>query len=275
MLDPRWVALSLNLGGKTFRTLLAHFQHDLDAIFAADEPELRQVRGIGQKISQAILTLNMDQITQRMEHWFTCGVQIATWNDEQYPASLKQLDDAPPSLFYRGALHDDAHIGYAIVGTRNPTQTALEESSHLGSMLAQQGHIVISGLAYGVDKSAHIGALAVEGVTYAILGSGILNVYPQQHEPLAEAILGYKGALICEVAPDAPVSTAGLVARNRLIIGMSEALIMVESAIDGGAMHTVRFAKQQNKPVYTLPLSASGNQAILQDGGLDISLFTS
>lgn len=274
MLDPRWVALSLNLGGKTFRALLAHFQDDLDAIFAADEVELRQVRGIGQKISQAILALDLTQIVRRMEQWLSCGVNIISWDEAVYPANLKKLEDAPPTLFYRGVL-SDAYTGYAIVGTRNPTQASMREANQLGSSLTQQGNIVVSGLAHGIDKSAHIGALAVEGVTYAILGSGILNIYPQQNEPLAEAILGYKGALICEVAPDASVSTAGLVARNRLIIGMCEALIVVESGIDGGAMHAVRFARHQNKPVYTFPISATGNQAILKDGGLDISLFTS
>ncbi|PJF21763.1 MAG: hypothetical protein CUN56_09440 [Phototrophicales bacterium] len=275
MYDPRWVALSLCLGGKTFHALLTHFQQDLDAVFAADEATLRQVRGIGLKTAHAILKLDLNQIARRIEHWMSYGVQIVTWHDPLYPRRLKALEDAPPTLFYLGTLAAvDQHPAYAVVGTRSPSSVAAVQAAQIGGVLAHRGDIVVSGLALGVDKLAHTGALSVQqGLTCAVLGSGILNVYPQQNQALAQAIISRNGALICEVAPDAPVSTPGLVARNRLIIGMSQALIVVETGIEGGAMHTVRFAKQQNKPIYTLPLQASGNQAILNDGGLDISLL--
>ena len=139
----------------------------------------------------------------------------------------------------------------------------------LASKLARHGYTVVSGLALGVDTAAHTGALAGPGRTIAALGSGILNVYPEANQTLAARILDC-GALIGELHPLWSANAQRLVARNRIISGLSQAVILVESHVDGGAMHTARFAAEQSRPVYTFDLPASGNQALIRRGAISL-----
>jgi DNA processing protein len=126
---------------------------------------------------------------------------------------------------------------------------------------------VVSGLALGVDAVAQRSVMTVpDGETFAVLGSGVWNVYPPTNRELAECIGGYWGALVCEVQPDAGVNPAALVARNRIITGLSRAVFIIETEADGGAMHAARFAKAQGRAIYTLDLPASGNQQLIAEG---------
>lgn len=273
-MDPAWVALSLtkHLGGKTLRALLQHFDHNLPAILAADVAALRQVPGVGPKIAQAIREIDVDTTARAIERWQEEGVRILTWDDAAYPRSLRGLEDAPPTLFVVGRLPDfRRRMAYAVVGTRQPTPQSCQITERISAELADRGHIVVSGLAAGIDTIAHMGALAVPtGSTVAVLGGGILNVYPPSNRELAQAING-RGALICEVSPDAEVGAPGLVARNRLITGLCEGLIVVETGVGGGAMHAARFAKIQNKRIYAVDNAASGNRQLIADGAAIIS----
>jgi DNA processing protein len=131
--------------------------------------------------------------------------------------------------------------------------------------------VIVSGLALGIDTQAHIGALGARGRTLAVLGSGVLRVYPEHNLNLAEAILK-QGALLSEIAPNAPPSPATLVARNRIISGLCDRLIVVETTVDGGAMYAARRAVEQGREVYTLDLGASGNRALIAEGARPLSL---
>lgn len=263
-----WVALSLvkHLGGKTFRNLLAHFDDDLNAILRAEVVELRRVPGIGQKIAESIRAIDLDSVAVRLDHWQENGIQVITSHDPHYPERLRHIDDAPPTLFLRGdvkALSPAKSV--AVVGTRSPTQLA---ETHIQAIIRKatgKNTTVVSGLALGVDYMAHFTTIADGGRTIAVLGNGLMTVYPAQHRNIARAILT-QGAVICEVAPDAAVSAPGLVARNRLITGLSDAVIVVETAVDGGAMHAARFARLQNRPLYTLDLPATGNRELIDSG---------
>jgi DNA processing protein len=272
--DPAWVALSLckHLGGKTFDALLNHFDHNLYAILYADAEELRQVKGVGKKIAQAIESVDLEQTRLDIRRWKSDGVEIVPLNDPRYPARLRHLEDYPPTLFVRGAMPDTPrHKTYAIVGTRSPAPESREIAESISVQLAARGHLIISGLAFGIDSIAHRGALSVaQGKTAAVLGSGVLNIYPPKHQELALAIMA-RGAIISEVKPDAAVSAPGLVARNRIIAGLSDSVIIIQTELDGGAMHAARFARQQGKPVYVVDHPASGNQLLIQDGALKLS----
>jgi DNA processing protein len=272
--DPAWVALSLckHLGGKTFDALLNHFDHNLYAILYADAEELRQVKGVGKKIAQAIESVDLEQTRLDIRRWKSDGVEIIPYNDERYPARLRHLDDYPPTLFVRGAIPDGSqHKTFAIVGTRAPAPESCEIAELISVQLAARGHLIVSGLAFGVDSIAHRGALSVaQGKTAAVLGSGVLNIYPPKHHELAQAIMA-RGAIISEVKPDSAVSAPGLVARNRIIAGLSDSVIIIQTELDGGAMHTTRFARQQGKPIYVVDHPASGNQQLLLDGAIVIS----
>lgn len=267
MVDAAWVALSLckNLGGKTFQALIARFNGDLPAILAASQKDLRSVRGIGPKIADAITQIDLPDTARRLNRWQASGVQILTWHDPAYPPVLRALSDSPPTIFVLGDLPDFQHA-VAVVGTRTPDQDGHNLAQETAAAVGEAGGVVVSGMATGIDTMAHLGALSVPGGhTVAVLGNGILSPYPPENRGLAEAIT-HRGALICEVAPDAPVSAPGLVARNRIITGLSQAVVIVQTERDGGAMHAARFATVQERSLYTFDLPNSGNQALIRDG---------
>lgn len=272
MSDPAWVALSLlkHVGTKTLNTLMSHFQYDQYAILAADEAALRRVPGIGPKLAAAIQGIDLAAVKVAMKRWQAAGVKIITPISADYPPRLRTLEDRPPTVFTRGDWQPVLDTTFALVGTRTPTPEAAEISRHLGAELARRGYAVISGLAAGIDSAAHTGTLALpKGYTVAVMGSGVLNIYPPSNRALAEAIM-QRGALLSEVNPDAAVNTVSLVARNRIISGLADYVIVVESSVDGGAMHAARFARMQGRQVCALDLPASGNQALITSGAITI-----
>lgn len=264
--DPAWVALSLveHVGAKKLRALAASFDGDLTAALAADARRLQRVPGIGPKIAAAIGAVDLAAVTAEIPRWQAAGITLLTLDDPAYPSALRGVEDAPATLFVSGTWHERPAV--AVVGTRSPTRAALDAARQLGFELAQRGIQVISGLALGIDSGAHLGALAApDGVTTAVLGSGVLNVYPPGNRALAQAVT-LRGALLSEVHPEAQPRPATLVARNRIISGLCAALIVVETAVDGGAMHAARRAGEQGRRVYTLASAASGNQALIAGG---------
>ncbi len=268
-LDSAWVALSLipHLGARTLERLLARFGTPRAAL-AAPTAELRRVDGIGPALSAAIAAVDLARVEADIARWQASGVTVLTRADERYPLPLTLLPDPPPTLFVRGnlsqALWADA---VAIVGTRQPSATALRAAQVFAARYAGSGYTVVSGLALGVDAAAHQAALQqANGRTAAVLGSGVLNVYPSVHRPLAEAVLERGGVLLCECSPDDTASARHLVARNRLITGLARFVLLIESGADGGAMHAVRFARQQSRPLYVCDLPASGNQQAIREG---------
>jgi DNA processing protein len=265
-LDPAWIALSLveHIGAKKLRALSLYFDGDLDAALAADAPKLQRVQGIGPKIAASIRAIDLPAVIASIPRWREAGVTVVTLNDAAYPAALRQVEDAPPTLFVCGTWREKRCV--AVVGTRSPTREAAEAARQIGFELAQRGYQVISGMALGIDSAAHIGALAQpDGATSAVLGSGVLNRYPPENRALAQAIL-QRGALISENHPNAQPKPSTLVARNRIISGLCEALIVVQTEADGGAMHAARRAVDQGRRLYTLEDSASGNRALIDSG---------
>jgi DNA processing protein len=269
-----WLALSLipRLGGKLFFTLIDHFGTP-EAVLDAPTSALREVRGIGETTAHAIRSIDLPALEAELASWLAQGVQCVGYHDPAYPPLLKRIPDAPPTLFMRGqvqAWQARWHASVSIVGTREPSYEGMTFAMWHAYRRAQVGEVVVSGMALGIDTRAHYGALGAEGgFSVAVLGGGILAPYPtaEKNHGLAEKLLA-RGVLVCECAPSAPVSSTRLVARNRLISGLSEALVMVESEADGGAMHAVRFAMAQGRAVYAPDLPRSGNRHVLANGGL-------
>jgi len=258
--DPAWVALSLvgRLGGRTFRALIDRFGSPEEVLAAAPE-HLRSVRGIGPLLTAAIGAVDLPRITDDLTKWRTAGVRVLDWGDPAYPERLREVPDAPPTLFVKGQWPVMTPRAVAVVGTRNASPAARNVAQQLGFDLAETGITVVSGLALGIDSAAHFAAMASpSGVTTAVLGSGILNVYPYNHREIARAV-EQRGALLCEVRPDAQVNASALVARNRIISGLCEAIVIVQTDIDGGALHAARFAQAQGRTVYAIddPLGSS------------------
>lgn len=261
-----WVALSVTerVGSKTLRALLTHFDANLNAILQADEAALREVPGVGAKVAQSIRSINLAQVEAWLAEWQSQGIKALIVDDEDYPPALREVADAPPTLFVRGSLPGAPAV--ALVGRRSPTPQARDMAHQLGAQWAQQGYVVVSGLARGIDTAAHQGALSVDGgCTIAVLGCGVNHIYPPENEALAARMME-RGALVSEVAPFAPPSTPRLVARNRIISGWCERVIVVETEEDGGAMHAAKRAREQGRPISTLDLPLSGNQKLIRDG---------
>lgn len=263
-IPPAWVALCLieHLGAKKLRALWTHFNGDLDAILRADERALDRVPGIGVKLAAAIKRVDVEAVAGSMMRWEQAGIQLITLGDAAYPPLLKHIPDPPPLLFVRGALPVPMTRCAAIVGTRTPTPDALLTAKRIGYELGKRGWIIVSGLALGIDTGGHMGALAANARTVAVLGNGILDPYPPDNRPLADSVT----ALLSEAHPDARPTAPGLVARNRIISGLSEAVIVVQTQHDGGAMHAARRAFEQRRHVFTLASAASGNQALAEQG---------
>lgn len=269
MVEPAaWVALSLvdHVGSKTLSALFQHFGDDAEAILRADAKQLQQVPGIGPKIASSIQAVDVAQVRQALADWHTLGILAAVYQSENYPPRLLELEDAPATLFMRGTWQPEDHQAVSIVGTREPSPRVARLAYQVGAALAEAGVTIVSGLALGIDTAAHQGALSIEtGRSAAILGSGVLNIYPPENHTLAMDI-AHRGVVMSEVHPTASTSAPRLVARNRIISGLSKAVIVIETDADGGAMHAARFAQRQGRPVFTFDLKASGNRELLENG---------
>lgn len=266
MTDLPLIGLGLQprIGGKLLRALLATFGTP-EAILEADEQALRRVAGVGPQTAQQILQIDLVQLERYVKRWQADDIQILTWNHDAYPALLKSLSDAPPLLFKLGSWQSTPTQTLAIVGTREPSETALQFTQLLAFLAARQGWTIVSGLARGIDQAAHVGALAAtpQGQTVAVLGEGVRH--GQRQRPLTRRIVE-KGALFAEVAPEVSPAPTLLVARNRIISGMSQAVVMVEAGERSGALYTVNFARQQQRPIFTVDLPAAGNQSLIRAG---------
>jgi DNA processing protein len=178
-------------------------------------------------------------------------IRLVTPYEPNYPALLLELANAPPLLYYRGSLVGNSEV-LAIVGSRQATAYGKASAHLLAREAATQGIIVASGLARGIDTSAHQGAIEGGGGTWAFLGCGLDQVYPRENSGLAKEIVE-KGAVISEFPPGTPPLANNFPARNRLISGCSKGVVVVEAAKRSGAMITVDFALEQGREVFAVP----------------------
>lgn len=188
----------------------------------------------------------------------------------EYPALLREIGDPPPVLWIRGSRAALSRPAVAVVGSRAASAYALEVASRLGRELAEHGLIVVSGLARGADGAAHAGCLAGGGATIAVLGNGVDVAYPPEHSELAASICR-DGALVTELGPGAPPLPEHFPLRNRLISGISLAVVVVEAAEKSGSLITARYALDHGREVMAVPGSVlggrnRGSHALLKDG---------
>jgi DNA processing protein len=204
------------------------------------------------------------------------GIQIVTFYDDKYPEIYKTIKDKPIVLNYIGdisALNDMASV--AVIGTREPSDSGAKAAVRFGEIFAERQFNVVSGLAVGCDTSAHVGCLNKNGYTSGILAHGLDHIYPKENRPLAEKILEGGGILISEYFVGQKPLANYFVERDRLQAGLSNGIIVVETDIKGGTMHTVKFAKENNrriaayahgKPELLLHPKTQGNQMLISEG---------
>jgi DNA processing protein len=266
-----WVALATTarIGGKTITRLLARFG-SLEAVLAASPDDLTQVPRIGPHTAGAITTIDMRQVEADLVRMARVGIQVVTWEEPAYPSNLLACDDAPPVLFVRGAFTEQDKQAVAIVGTRTPSELGEDLAYQLGYELARRDWTVVSGLAIGIDSASHRGALDAGGRTFAVLGSGLGNIYPQRNREMAWMI-AKRGAVMAEVHPSTKVSPQNLVARNRITSGLSKAVIVVEAEKDSGSVNTARRAWKQGRRVFAVAHSSAGCDELIAAGAETIS----
>ena len=206
------------------------------------------------------------QIALCREH----GIDILTMSHASYPRMLREIHDPPGVLFVRGALKPSDALAISIVGTRHGTQYGLRQAERLAGGLARAGLTIVSGLARGVDAAAHRGALVAGGRTIAVLASGVMRIYPPEHDKLAEEVAAC-GALVSESPPHSEPLAGTFPQRNRLISGMSLGVIIVEAGQRSGALITARHAMEQGREVFAVPgnvdsRTSRGCHRLIRDG---------
>lgn len=214
-------------------------------------------------------SLRLDHARDVRERAARRGVHVLPWNDPRTPASLVAITDCPPALWYRGSLDAFNAPAVAIVGSRAASAIALETAARLASDLAARGIVVVSGLARGVDSSAHRGALKT-GRTIAVLGSGVDVIYPSEHKPLA-AEISQSGLVVSEYPPGTRALPFHFPMRNRLISALSRAVVVIEASDKSGSLITAACALEQGRDVMAVPgnvLSGrnKGGHALIRDG---------
>lgn len=238
--------------GNKIRNLVENF-HSLDAIIQTiPEQKLLSLEknkfSINELIEQSLqIARNQIQIANKF------GANIITYWDNDYPVLLKEINYPPTIVFVYGQIKQPESISISIVGTRKCTTYGKLVTEQFAQTFARHKVIVTSGLAYGIDTIAHQSAIKSNGVTYAIIASGLDCISPQHAQKLAEQIVKSGGAIITEHRFGVPARNIFFPQRNRIISGISLATVIIESDIKGGAMITARFAFDQNREVYAVP----------------------
>ena len=264
------LSLIPGIGPKTVSSLFERFS-DADTILSASPDQLQTVSGVGPKLAKEVAlarrTINVDAVIQLCEQ---NQIDITDSFSNEYPAPLKEIHNPPITLYSQGELQESDAFSIAVVGSRHATGYGKRVAERLAQGLANAGYTIVSGLARGIDAAAHRGALNAGGRTIAVLGSGVLEIYPPEHVSLADEIR-QNGAVISETAPHHPPKSGAFPQRNRIISGLCLGTLVVEAADRSGALITARLAMEQGREVFAVPGSiesqmSRGCHQLLRDG---------
>ncbi len=188
-----------------------------------------------------------------------------------YPSLLKEIQNPPLKIYVLGELPTEQKPRIAIVGTRKASLQGQSIAKEMARKLAGAGAVIVSGLAMGIDTSAHEGTLSVNGQTIAVLACGLDTIYPRQNENLAKKILDFKGAIISEYPSKTPALPHQFLERNRIVSGLSIATIIIEAPLESGALVTARLAAEQGREVFVVPGPINhpnyrGSHKLIRDG---------
>ncbi|MBI3134895.1 MAG: DNA-protecting protein DprA [Bacteroidetes bacterium] len=247
------IALSLlsGIGPVKAKALVAHVG-SVEGIFKENEKSLGLIPGIGAGV---VKSLNRSACLERAEQELVfiekSGIDLYYYQDERYPASLKFCDDGPIVLFTRGNVNFNKK-NVAVVGTRKATTYGKSITRELIAQLADQDVQIVSGLAYGIDIEAHKAALANGLSTLAVLGHGLDLIYPAAHKSTAHLMLE-NGGLVTEFLSNSAGDTSNFPKRNRIVAGLCNATVVVESAFSGGSLITANLANDYSRDVFAFP----------------------
>ncbi|EKV56960.1 DNA-processing protein DprA [Brachyspira hampsonii] len=273
--DIKTYLIALNqidkVGDKRISELINHYE-SVENIFEDKEENIREL--LEKKFKSQIGSFDKNEILDKantiVEKSKDYGIGILDLFNEDYPFNLKQIDNPPYILYYKGDLKKLRRNAIAIVGTREPTNESRKYSFELASKLSSLNISVISGMAKGVDREAHLGAISSHINTVAVLGNGIDTVYPSENLQIYNK-LSEKGLIVSEFEIGRKPDRMNFPRRNRIISGLSYAVVMVEAASKSGALITVDYALNQGRDVYIAPYDEKkncyfGNHKLYKDG---------
>lgn len=266
-----WIWLSLlNLSIKTKLKLLEKYKNPKE-IYKLTKKELTSLN-ISEKNIDDILNINIrNSIDKHIEYMNKHSIEIITLKDKEYPENLKNIYDMPISLYVKGNKNILNGKSIGIIGCRECSKYGENQAKRFAYELAKRKINIVSGLAKGIDSFAHIGCLYAKEKTIAVLGNGLDNIYPKQNIPLAEEIIKNNGCIISEYPLGTKPLKYNFPARNRIISGISNGILVVESKEKSGTLITVDFALEQGKDVYVLPgnidsENSVGTNKLIQEG---------
>ncbi len=258
------------VGPRTRKSLLECLG-SAEVVFETAPNILRQVPGVGPKLVRAISEARTSvDVSAELQLCAENGISIVSDTDERFPKLLAQIHDPPGILYVQGEFVPSDALAIAIVGTRHATQYGLQQADRLAEGLARAGLTIVSGLARGIDAAAHRAALRVGGRTLAVLGSGLLSVYPPEHQDLSRQVIE-NGALLSEAPPRGRPVAGAFPQRNRIVTGLSLGVIVVEAALRSGALISAEHAMEQGREVFAVPgrvdsRTAHGCHRLLREG---------
>ncbi len=247
------IALTLlqNIGHRKIRTILQHI--DTESFFRVSKRRLKEIPSLGEK---TLLNLNRDEALLKAEQFLSYfeknDISPIFFQSEEYPYRLNQCEDAPILLFKKGNMHFNQPKVIAIVGTRNATKYGKRCIDELLDGLKEQNVIVVSGLAYGIDIYAHQRCIELGIQTIGVLGHGLDRIYPSIHKNIANQMLE-NGGLLSEFLPGTLPDREHFPMRNRIVAGMCDATIVIESGEKGGSMITAELANDYSRDVFAFP----------------------
>jgi len=270
-----WIGFTLvkGIGAVRFQRLLERCG-DAETAWGARPADLAEA-GLSLKLIERVVAVREKVDLSRIwEQTQTRNIQVLTWLDEAYPQRLKEIEQPPPVLYLRGELLPEDTWTVAIVGTRRVTPYGRQVTEEIVSYLAANGVTVVSGLARGVDSIAHNAALKAGGRTLAVLGSGVDRIYPPENRALAEQMIE-RGAVLSDYAPGTPPESSNFPPRNRIISGLSMAVVVIEAGKTSGALITAEFAAEQGREIFAVPGNilapqSKGTNKLIQDGTLPL-----
>jgi len=273
-LNHRQALLVLNglqhVGPVMLRRLLEAFDGDPAAVLSAGKQQLTQVKGVGEKAASVLTGWSAHfDLSKEIERMKASGIRFLAQTDEAFPPMLRETYDPPIGLYWKGGYNVDRPC-VAIVGTRRATLYGQSVARKFAAELSRLGFCIVSGMARGTDTAAHEGALEAGGKTVAVLGCGLDIVYPPENLELYKRI-AVEGAVASEFPFGRRADRQTFPMRNRVVAGMCEAVIVVESDVAGGSMITARFAGEQGRQIMAVPgridqAGSAGCHQLIRDG---------
>jgi DNA processing protein len=251
------IAISLvpGIGSVTAKSLMA-YAGSAEQIFREKEIALRQIPGVGSILAKNIINSEvLSRAGREVEFLQKNGIKGLFYLDEDYPQRLLGCSDAPVIIYVKGSPSLNCNKVISIVGTRKATEYGRKMVDQFISVLAERGYhiVIISGLAYGIDIQSHKSALRNGVPTVAVMGHGLETIYPSVHTAIANEMIENKGGLISDFMSNSPIERTNFLRRNRIIAGLSDATVVVESAKKGGALVTADIANSYNRDVFAFP----------------------